>query len=120
MSLSRHNKITLLTAIMNNQTSSSVVKVEAVDVRFDGFEDLPTPKANDNFVNSPKFTVFGHQWFLCLFPCGSALSRDGQVAVYLHHESNESIKVQAILPSSSNHPPSSAFHHLTAIVIQGA
>ena len=79
----------------NNPTNSSVTRCgETFEVRFDGFADLPTRKADDNFVDSPEFTCFGHRWFLRVHPGGNILSDDGKVAVFLRHESDGSIEVR--------------------------
>jgi len=78
----------------NNKTSNSNItsketmnyrvgaKYETIGVRFDGFEGLPARKGRD-FVRSPKFTCFGHQWHLRVFPGGSRDSDDGKVSIYL-------------------------------------
>ena len=85
---------------MNNQTNSRVTKTEGFEtfeVRFDGFADLPSTKSDDNFVESPEFTCFGHQWSLAVYPGGNADSADRWVSVFLRHESGESIEVKATL-----------------------
>ena len=45
-------------------------------------------------VFSSKFTRFGHQWRLSLYPGGETDSADGIVAVFLHHFSNEPINIK--------------------------
>ena len=87
---------------MNNQTNCSVIekdepKNKTFEVRFDGFADLPTRKADYNCVESPQFTCFGHQWLLRLHPGGDSRSADGKVAVYLLHMSDESIEIECKL-----------------------
>ena len=55
-----------------NNPNALVTKDEAqlFQVRFDGFEGLPTRKANDNFVDSPEFTCFGHGDIYVSIPVG--------------------------------------------------
>jgi len=73
--------------------SRVVTKYETVAVRFDGFEALPATKGR-NFVHS-EFTRFGHRWSLHVYPGGSMISDDGQVAVFLRHLSTSgNIEVQ--------------------------
>ncbi|KAL7534339.1 hypothetical protein ACHAXR_005799, partial [Thalassiosira sp. AJA248-18] len=57
-----------------------------VKVHFHGFADLSTVKGVD--VQSPRFTCFGHNWNLELFPGGDEDSNEGMIAVYLCHRSN--------------------------------
>ena len=57
-------------------------------VRFHGFADLTTTRGE--YVQSPKFSCFGHQWRLIIYPGGEEDSREGYVGVNL---SNFSIKV---------------------------
>ena len=86
---------------MSNQTNSRVTKtgeglenVETFEVRFDGFEGLPTTKSNSNFVDSPEFTCFGHRWMLRVYPGGIRDSADARVAAFLRHMSDASIEVK--------------------------
>ena len=83
-----------------NPTNSRVTEVKSncktFEVHFDGFADLPTTKSDDNFVNSPEFTCFGHRWHLRVYPGGYTGSDDGMVDVFLSHESDhESIEVKS-------------------------
>lgn len=62
------------------------------EVRFHGFANLPT--AVGQFVQSPEFNCFGHQWVLFIFPGGRANSPEGYAAVALSNRSNTSIEIQ--------------------------
>ena len=62
------------------------------EVRFHGFADLSTTR--DERVESPKFSCFGHQWTLDIYPGGDVDSDDGYVAVFLSNMSNQAIKIQ--------------------------
>ena len=61
-------------------------------VNFHGFANLPTTR--DEFVESPEFSCFGHQWVLKLYSGGKEDSDEGFVALRLVNRSNESIKIQ--------------------------
>ena len=61
-------------------------------VRFHGFANLSTTRGE--YVTSPEFSCFGHQWVLRLYPGGNATSQQGYVAVSLINCSNTSIKIQ--------------------------
>ena len=62
------------------------------EVRFHNFANLST--TTDENVKSPKFSSFGHEWRLKIYPGGREDSDEGMVAVYLGNRSNESIKVE--------------------------
>ena len=62
------------------------------EVSFHGFADLTTTRGE--YVESPKFSCFGHQWTLELYPGGIPLSREGYIAVAFTHKNNKSIKIQ--------------------------
>ena len=59
-------------------------------VHFHGFEGLPTTRGAK--VLSPKFSFFGHQWAVHIYPGGHTASKDGYVAVHLINISSESIQ----------------------------
>jgi len=61
-------------------------------VRFHGFADLTT--ARGEYVESPEFSCFGHQWVLSVYPGGSENSGEGFVSVGIVNKSNTSIKIQ--------------------------
>ena len=61
-------------------------------VRFHGFGDLTTTR--DEYVKSPIFSCFGHQWRLYIYPGGKNDSREGYVAVKLVNRSTSIIKIQ--------------------------
>jgi len=64
------------------------------EVNFLGFANLPTTRGNENYVTSPEFSCFGHQWVMSLYPGGRTNSNEGFIAVELAKRSNTSIKVQ--------------------------
>jgi len=64
----------------------------AAEVRFHRFSELPTTR--NATVESPKFTCFGHEWSLLLFPGGDDDSMAGMVDIYLRHLSDEEITLQ--------------------------
>ena len=61
-------------------------------VRFHGFADLSTARSES--VESSKFSCFGHQWRLYIYPGGDNDSREGFTAVALTNLSNKSIEIQ--------------------------
>jgi len=61
-------------------------------VYFHGFADLST--TSGEFVESPKFSCFGHQWVLKLYPGGKESSAEGYVGISLGNRSKKSIKIQ--------------------------
>jgi len=61
------------------------------EVCYHGFANLPTTR--NEKVLSPKFSCFGHQWVLKLYPGGEEDSEVGYVAVELVNRSNTSIKI---------------------------
>jgi len=65
-----------------------------INICFHGFADLSTTRGNGNYVVSPKFSCFGHQWVLCIYPGGRAESDEGYVAVDLANMSSTSIRVR--------------------------
>jgi len=62
------------------------------EVKFYGFADLPTTR--DEYVISPEFSCFGHQWTCEIYPGGHSESDEGNVAVALTNLSNTGIKIQ--------------------------
>ncbi|EJK72127.1 hypothetical protein THAOC_06373 [Thalassiosira oceanica] len=58
-------------------------------VHFHGFEGLPTTRHVP--VESPKFSCFGRQWKVAIYPGGQRESEAGNVAAYLGNLSSESI-----------------------------
>ena len=62
-----------------------------INVCFHGFADLSTTR--DEYVDSPEFSCFGHQWNLDIYPGGVDGSPEGYVAVALSNESNTSIEI---------------------------
>ena len=62
------------------------------EVCFRGFANLSTTRGE--YIESPKFSYFGHQWVLRLYPGGIPQSDEGWVAVALDHKSNTSIEIQ--------------------------
>jgi len=63
-----------------------------INVCFHGFANLPTTR--DEYVRSPQFSCFGHQWQLKLYPGGYEHSDEGCVTVDFVNRSNTSIKIQ--------------------------
>ncbi|EJK59711.1 hypothetical protein THAOC_20036 [Thalassiosira oceanica] len=61
-------------------------------LHFNGFAGLPTTKGVG--VKSPKFSCFGHQWFVKLYPGGRNDSNDGRVAMKLENRTEASIEVE--------------------------
>ena len=61
-------------------------------VHFNGFGGLTTTR--DEFVRSPKFSCFGHQWTVELYPGGDDESDDGYVALFLYNMTAEAIEVE--------------------------
>ena len=62
------------------------------EVGFHGFANLTTTR--NESVESPKFSCFGHQWLLALYPGGHANSPEGYFAVSIVNLSDTSIKIQ--------------------------
>ncbi|EJK75284.1 hypothetical protein THAOC_02995 [Thalassiosira oceanica] len=62
-------------------------------LRFNEFVGLTTTKGE--FVNSPEFSCFGHQWLFRIYPGGDKSSDDGYVAMYLKNRTRESIEVES-------------------------
>ena len=60
-------------------------------VQFNGFEGLTTVK--EEFIAAPKFSCFGHQWQLVIFPGGDDDSSAGYVALRLQNCTEEAIGV---------------------------
>ena len=61
-------------------------------VHFNGFAGLTTTTAEP--VRSPKFSCFGHQWRVTIYPGGKRSSPDGHVAMYLENRTEEAIEVK--------------------------
>ena len=61
-------------------------------VYFHGFANLSTTR--DEFIRSPAFSCFGHQWVLDIYPGGEEDSAEGYVTAWLVNKSNTSIKIQ--------------------------
>lgn len=68
-------------------------EVTTVEVRFHEFEDLPTTRDVPVKVKSPRFTCFGHQWKLYIYPGGDEYADHGKVSVTLVNLSNKEIVV---------------------------
>ena len=65
-------------------------------VRFHGFANLTTTRGE--YVLSPEFSCFGHQWRLKLYPGGHTVSDEGYVGVSLRNSrSDTSIKIKYCL-----------------------
>ena len=62
------------------------------NVYFHGFADLTTTRGE--YIQSPEFSCFGHQWVLKLYPGGHPMSPEGYVAIGLANMSNKSIKIR--------------------------
>lgn len=85
--------------IMSAHPLSRAVRIsqpEAIEVRFGGFEGLPS-RIGQDFVHSPDFSCLGHTWFLRIYPGGSSESDGGKVSIYLHHKSTGPIRAQATI-----------------------
>ena len=88
-STSRMNKIDVGTP--SSAATSKYNEWEMIEVHYHDFENLT--KTMRDFVLSPEFTCFGHQWCLKLYPGGSNIKR--KVAIYLEHlSSGGSIRIQ--------------------------
>ena len=61
-------------------------------VQFHGFANLPTTRGE--YVESPEFSCFGHQWGFDIYPGGKNNSSEGYAAVSLCNMSHTSIKLQ--------------------------
>ena len=61
-------------------------------VNFHGFANLTTTRGE--YVESPEFSCFGHQWVLNIYPGGEEDSDEGFVALRLVNRSNTSIKIE--------------------------
>ena len=61
-------------------------------VYFHGFANLSTTRGD--FIVSPEFSFFGHQWIVVLFPGGKVKSTEGYSAIQLSNKSNTSTEVQ--------------------------
>ena len=83
------------------------------NVCFHGFADLPTIR--DEYVESPEFSCFGHQWALLLYPGGMDISPEGYVAVHLGNQSNPSIKIR-LSCCVKNERGEEVFHQKTDII----
>ena len=66
----------------------------SVVVRFHGFANLPTTRDESNYITSPEFSCFDHQWVLDLYPGGHTMSPEGQVGIIIRNRSNRSIKIE--------------------------
>ena len=60
------------------------------DVHFHAFARLPTSRGTE--IKSAKFSCFGQQWSVAVYPGGGFRSREGYVSFYLCNESPESIE----------------------------
>ena len=65
----------------------------AANVCFHGFANLSATTRGE-YVESPVFSCFGHQWVLKLYPGGRDNSDEGYVAIGIVNRSNTSIKIQ--------------------------
>lgn len=65
---------------------------KVVKVKFHDFYNLCKPR--DEAYTSPKFSCFGHEWVLRLYPGGKQRSTDGYVAISLHNQTNTHIKLK--------------------------
>jgi len=61
-------------------------------LHYNGFTGLPTTKGAG--VHSPKFSFFGHQWVVKLYPGGKNDSNDGYVSLKLSNRTEAAIEVQ--------------------------
>ena len=75
-------------------------KIGRYKVCFDNFERLPFERGE--YVESAKFTSFGHQWCLAIYPGGEVFSGDGRVSIYLYHKSKGDIEVDSSLMIKSS------------------
>jgi hypothetical protein len=57
------------------------------------FMDLSHDKRGDNFVESPSFCCFGHEWKLRVYPGGLERSSSGWVIVGLANSSSTEISL---------------------------
>ncbi|KAL7523410.1 hypothetical protein ACHAXR_000166, partial [Thalassiosira sp. AJA248-18] len=80
------------TALDIGTPSSGFQEWEITPVHIHGFESLDATRGE--FVESPEFACFGHQWHVRIFPGGRRGSDDGMVSVVLSHMSDESIEVE--------------------------
>jgi len=62
------------------------------EVCFHGFANLSTTRGE--YIESPTFSCFGHQWLLRLFAGGLPQSDEGYIAVALTNKTNKSFKVE--------------------------
>jgi len=63
-----------------------------INVCFHGFDELPAMR--EEWVKSPEFSCFGHEWVLTIYPGGEEDSPEGYAGVGLANRSNTSIKIQ--------------------------
>ena len=108
---------------MNNQTSQTLIvnvgtpptteeatlETAKLEVHFHNFRNLSS--TNDVSVKSPKFTCFGRQWKLQLYPGGDCQSDSGKSAVYLHYYSNGGVEIDYILTVKNGGGRQIALHH---------
>ena len=85
---------------MAHSTSATKEDWEIFEVCFDNFERLPFERGE--YVESAKFTSFGHQWCLAIYPGGEVFSGDGRVSIYLYHKSKGDIEIDSSLMIKSS------------------
>ena len=76
---------------------------EIIQVHYHGFENLTTTR--NEYVPSPEFTYFGHNWRLLIYPGGRASSDHGMACIFLQNRSNKSITLQygyAVVKNNGN------------------
>ena len=91
MKTSRIHKIDVGTP-SSSSTTTTDSGWEIIQVHYHDFENLSILRGD--YVPSPEFTFFGHQWRLVIFPGGNLLSEDGMVGIALDHMSSHSITLQ--------------------------
>ena len=77
---------------MGTPTGRAVIGGATCMVHFGGLVALPAQRGDA--VRSEKFTCYGNEWQLNLFPGGKADSDEGIVSVYIQNMSNKSKHVE--------------------------
>jgi hypothetical protein len=70
--------------------------------------DFPVKKDSDDYVKSPPFYCFGHEWVLAILPGGETSTKDGIVSVCLLNTSDEGVTLDWSLTLMKNDGSESA------------
>jgi hypothetical protein len=81
---------------------------ESKIIYFHKFMDFPVKKDGDDYVKSPPFYCFGHEWVLAILPGGETSTKDGIVSVCLLNTSDEGVTLDWSLTLMKNDGSKSA------------